>query len=285
MYNRVKGGKVMNRSKTMIVAFMLGVFFTAPSNVFAEDKAGERGVIPITQEIHLSAGQYIIDSAVADITGDGVVDNIYLIGYKEKKSDIFSNNMSLMVRDGATNNVKTMGLNGFSGYEGKIFAGDFTGDKVSDVMISAPTGGSGGIVSHLIVNYNLPEPTIIFDDKNNEGAKFTGNFVDDYKAQLINENTGRTIFLDLENKKDFYIQSAVYDENGKLLKEVKPISYPFTILEPIVVNYDNVYELKGIQRIIGAYGADGIGNIYSRWRYEDGQWKIKRIEVSSVLFQ
>lgn len=281
MYNRAKGGKAMNLNKTIIATCMLSIFFTGSSNAFSGDKVEDR--IPVTQDIHLPADHYIIDSAVADITGDGVVDNLYLIGHKEKKSDRFSDNMSLMVRDGVTNNVKTTDLNNFSGYQGTIFVGDFTGDKVSDVMISAPTGGSGGIVGHLIVNYNLPEPTIIFDQKNNEGAKFTGNFVDDYKAQLINENTGRSIFLDLENKKDFYIQSAIYDEGGKLLKEVKPISYPFTILEPIVVN-DNVYELKGIQRIIGAYGADGIGNIYSRWRYEDGQWKIKRIEVSSVLF-
>lgn len=273
----------MDFKKIIIGALIAGVIFTGADEVSAEEKDGQQVTIPVFRELQLPADYYIIDSAVADITGDGVVDNLYLIGHKEKKSDRFADKMSLMVRDGATNNVKTMDLNKFSGYEGTIFVGDFTGDKVSDVMISAPTGGSGGIVEHLIVNYNLPEPKIIFDQKNNEGAKFTGNFVDDYKAQLINENTGRSIFLDLENKKDFYIQSAVYDESGKLLKEVKPISYPFTILEPIVVN--NVYELKGIQRIMGAYGADGIGNIYSRWRYEDGQWKIKRIEVSSVLFQ
>ena len=107
--------------------------------------------------------------------------------------------------------------------------------------------------------------SIIFDHKNNEGAKFTGSFVDGYKAQLTNENTGRSMFLDLENKKDFYVQSVIYDNDGKLLKEVKPISYPFSILEPTDADNDGVYELRGIQRIIGAYGADGIGNIYSRW--------------------
>jgi hypothetical protein len=273
----------MNIRKTMIMVLMLGIFFTRENLVFAEDTVDEQVTTPVSQELQLPADYYIIDSAAADITGDGVIDNLYLIGHKGNQSDRFADNMSLVVRNGATNDSKTIDLNGFSGYQGKIFTGDFTGDKVDDIMISAPTGGSGGIVGHVIVNYNLPEPKIIFDQTNNEGAKFTGNFVDDFKAQLTNENTGRSMFLDLENKKTFYVQSAIYNENGKLLKAVRPISYPFTILEPIYVDYDGVYELRGVQRIIGAYGVDGIGNIYSRWKYEDGQWNIKRIEVSSFL--
>jgi hypothetical protein len=273
----------MNVKNTRMMAFLLGIFFTGVSAAFAAETVDEQVTTPVSQELQLPAGRYIIDSAVADITGDGVSDNLYLVGHKENKSDRFADHMSLVVRDGVVHDLKTMDLNGFSGYEGKIFVGDFTGDKVSDIMISAPTGGSGGIEGHVIVNYNLPEPKIIFDQKNNEGAKFTGNFVDDYKAQLTNENTGRSMFLDLENKKDFYVQSAIYDGNGKILKEIKPISYPFTILEPVDIDNDGVYELRGIQRIIGAYGADGIGNIYSRWKYEDGEWKIKRVEVSSFL--
>jgi hypothetical protein len=273
----------MSAKRTRMMAVLLGLFFIGVSTAFAAETIDEQVTTPVSQELQLPADRYIIDSATADITGDGVSDTLYLVGHKDKSSDRFVDNMSLVVRDGVVHDLKTVDLNGFSGYEGKIFVGDFTGDKVSDIMISAPTGGSGGIEGHIIVNYNLPEPTIIFDQKNNEGAIVTGNFVDDYKAQLTNENTGRNIFLDLENKKDFYVQSAIYDKNGKLLKAVKTISYPFTILKPMDMDNDGVYELRGIQRIIGAYGADGIGNIYSRWKYEDGEWKIKRIEVSSFL--
>lgn len=273
----------MSAKRTRIMALLLGILFTGISTAFAAETIDEEVATPVFQELQLPDGRYIIDSAMADVTGDGVSDTIYLVGHKDKSSDKFVDNMSLVIRDGAAHDLKTVDLNGFSGYEGKIFVGDFTGDKVSDIMISAPTGGSGGIEGHIIVNYNLPEPAIIFDQKNNRGAVFTGNFVDDYKAQLTNENTGRSIVLDLENKKDFYVQSAIYDKNGKLLKSVKPISYPFTILEPMDMDNDGVYELRGIQRIIGVYGADGIGNIYSRWKYEDGEWKIKRIEVSSFL--
>lgn len=273
----------MSAKKNRMMALLLGILFTGISTAFAAETIDGQAATLVSQELQLPADRYIIDSAMADITGDGVSDTLYLVGHKENKSDKFADHMSLVVRDGAVHDLKTVDLNGFSGYEGKIFTGDFTGDKVDDVMISAPTGGSGGIEGHIIVNYNLPQPAIIFDQKNNEGAIITGNFVNDYKARLTNDNTGRSIVLDLENKKDFYVQSAIYDKNGKLLKEVKPISYPFTILLPMDMDNDGVYELRGIQRIIGAYGADGIGNIYSRWKYEDGEWKIKRIEVSSFL--
>lgn len=226
---------------------------------------------------------YLIDGKVADVNGDTIDDNVYLIGHKSNKDAIFADNLKLLVQDGVSKRETVIDLQNLGGYTASLFIGDFTGDKVNDVLVNAPTGGSGGIVAHVIVNCNGEEPAIIFNQEDNKGAKFIGSFIDGFKAELVNEATGRSIIVDLSAKKDKYLSSNYYNEDGTVLQAVKPYSYPFSVLEPIDIGRDGVYELRGIQKIVGAYGADAIGNVYSLWKFEDGHWNVKQIEVSSFL--
>ncbi len=234
-------------------------------------------------KIELPAGRYVLDAKIADVTGDAIEDNIFLIGRKAKPDAIYADQIDIIVQNGATGNQVSTQLENFGGYEAKLFVGDFDGDKISDVMVSAPTGGSGGIVGHVIATFSGAEPKVIFAEKNNGGAKFTGRFVDGFKAELVNENTGRSTIVDLSANKDRYLGSNVYSPEGKLLKEVKPYSYPFSVIEPIDFSRNGTYELRGHQRVVGAYNADLVANVTSIWKYEDNEWRIKQIEVATVL--
>lgn len=290
----------MQRKNLVAAGLIAGVIITSVVPTFANrlhgakevrNISGESVVATINEEdskflvedMKAPSNIYILDKKIADVTGDEVDDTIYLIGHKINTADRFSDKLNIVVRNGATNNREMTDLKKIGGYEGKLFVGDFSGDKVKDVMIIAPTGGSGGIVEHIIVNFNAPEPIVIFNQNNNAGAKFTGNFVDGFKAELVNQNTARSITVDLNAKKDMYVTSQIYSKDGVLLKEVKPITYPLSLLEPVDIDGDCTYELKGIQSIKGAYGADTISNVYSFWKFENDQWTAKQIEVSSFL--
>jgi len=290
----------VKRKKLVAVGLITGVLLTSVVPTFAnslhgakevKNISGESVVATISEEdskflvedMKVPLNTYILDKKIEDVTGDGVNDIIYLIGQKANTVDRFADKLNIVVRNGATNNREFTDLKKIGGYEGKLFVGDFSGDKVKDVMITAPTGGSGGIVEHIIVNFNASEPIVIFDQNNNAGAKFTGKFVDGFKAELVNQNTARGITVDLNAKKDMYVTSQIYNKDGVLLKEVKPITYPLSLLEPVDIDRDGTYELKGIQSIKGAYGADTISHVYSFWKFENNQWIAKQIEVSSFL--
>ncbi len=45
---------------------------------------------------------YLLDSAVSDVTGDGTLDNIYLVENKESSDTIYADNINLIVEDGDT---------------------------------------------------------------------------------------------------------------------------------------------------------------------------------------
>jgi len=88
----------------------------------------------------------------ADVTGDGVDDSVTLIGIRPFNDNSgFWNQLSLRVFDAANNKVIKSELSDFGGYDSKLFLGDFTGDKVKEIMVSVPTGGSGGIIDNRIV--------------------------------------------------------------------------------------------------------------------------------------
>lgn len=268
--------------KRFAVALLAGLLLTplsvygAGDDFYAEVKASKDSALP--------DGVYILDLKSADVTGDNVADDILLVGRQKTRGGGYADHISVIVRDGMTKSRKTPEIGStVSGYEGRIFIGDFNGDKISDVMLTVATGGSGGIVSNIIATFNKADPEVIFDAENNKGARFTGRFADGFKAELESLDTERTLEYDLASRKDNYVAIKLYDEDGRLLQQRKPTADAFSSLQPVDLDHDGTYELKGVQRISAAYHADGIGNAYSTWKYETGTWKMKQLEVSAFL--
>jgi hypothetical protein len=240
---------------------------------------GSNKTVPLAD---LPANTYLLDSTTADVTGDGIIDSIVLGGHKDKAEDHYSKKMTLVVRDGKSGQTQSVDLD-MGGYEGKLFAGDFTGDHVADVMISAPTGGSGGIVDNRIATFTGSSPALIFTSDNNKGANFTGKFLDGYKTEIINTDTGKSIIIDNGRNRADYVRLGIYDEKGNVLKEQRPWHYPFSLLEPTDSNRDGIYELKGYQRIVGAYNADPIAEVETLWKYQDSAWQVRKIKIATNL--
>ncbi len=176
----------------------------------------------------------------------------------------------------------TVKLPNIGGYNSKLFIGDFTGDKVDDVLVTVPSGGSGGYVEHRIVTF-VGEPIIIFGEKENSGIAATGRFIDGFKVELTIDATKRKATVDVSNKNGGYINANLYNADGKLLHPQNVSITPLEELSPVDPDFNGMYEIRGIQRVIGIYNADTVAYIYSIWKYENQKWTAKQIEVSSVV--
>ncbi|MGE7021225.1 hypothetical protein [Solibacillus cecembensis] len=116
-------------------------------------------------ELKLKENTYVLDCKVSDIDGNSVKDNVILVGTKEKidgKLDAYANDLSIIVQEGKTKRyIKYDWM--FKGTDGKMYVesarepnliiGDYTGNKVNDIIVTAPQGGNGGYVDHLILTW------------------------------------------------------------------------------------------------------------------------------------
>lgn len=276
----------MKSIKNIIFYFMIiGIIIFASTFVLAEnysvgDKFKEKG---ISEDNNI----YVIDLEKADVTGDSLKDRVILVGNKIHGSeDIFADDLKIVVEDGKSDNYYQASYESFAGYEAKLFLGDFTGDKVKDVMVNAPTGGSGGIVNHLIASFKDGNSRILFSAKDNKGVEVAGEFLDNYKVKLSVLNLPgdkKEIIIDQSEKKELYIKQNIYNSQGELIKKIKPYSYPFSSLEAVDYNLDGVFELRGDQRVVGAYGADGVAFVHSLWKYQDSDWNLKQLYFYKLL--
>lgn len=278
---------MMKRNVVLVLAIVLmaGVLGIVQANVNVKDlMVGE----PFTVEkLGLGEQMYVVDLKEADVTGDEMADQIILVGKKIfSPEDIFTDQLTIVIQDGASKKYSAITDEQFSGYAGKLMINDFTGDQVADVMVTASTGGSGGIVNHMIATFIANDSKLIFAELENMGVQMIGEYVDGYQVELEVKNiaaVSQTVTIDLHGRKEMYIEQAIYKADGQLLKEIQPIVYPFSRLEVVDVDFDGVYELRGTQRIVGAYGADGIGFIESLWKYEDGKWQAKNLMIYQML--
>ncbi|HMM22133.1 MAG TPA: hypothetical protein PKA10_15545 [Selenomonadales bacterium] len=272
MKNKITGATVSLLLILLIAAGCSGKTVPAPA------PSPER----LDSDLALPAGYVVLDRQTGDVTGDGKSKDIFLVGRKPDMNSKFADDLRIMVQAGEGQNAVTMELPAVGGYDGKLFVGDFSGDKISDVLVTVPTGGSGGIVEHRIVTF-AGGPAIIWGEGENSGIAAAGRFVDGFKGELTEETTKRKAIVDLAAKKDAYIQAGLYNAGGTLLRQQSLSVNPLGELRPLALSPDGKYGLKGQQRVTGVANADTVAYIYSLWEYENQKWTAKQIEVASVL--
>ncbi|WP_330396824.1 hypothetical protein [Anaeromicrobium sediminis] len=205
---------------------------------------------------------YILDFKEGDVNGDGVIDYVYLIGDKPYGDESpFRDKIRLKIVDGKTNLVTIIKLKENAGYNPTLFLGDFSVDKIDDILISIDSGGSGGYAFYYIYSFLKNEPKIIFDfEKFNEAYEYEVKYQDNYKVEVISKRTNTKYILDITYKGESYL-SEIYYENGKLKEPIEGWVNPLGGLYPIDYQRDGTYELYAQQRIAGRYNADGLGYV------------------------
>jgi len=216
---------------------------------------------------------YLLDMKISDVTGDGVPDRVSLYGHKLSGGLVggLADNITVVIEDGRTNETKTITPAFNSGYDARLFLGDFTKDKVDDIKVTIDTGGGseyGYFYIYSFKNNNFQE---IFNfDKYNKEYKYKVDYAELYKVDIGNVMLDKLFVLDISYK-GYDFLSQYYDQNGKLKKAVSGEVLSLSTLVPVVFDEKIIsYDLMALERIIGISNSDTLGYIQNLL-YWDGQ--------------
>lgn len=218
----------------------------------------------------------LLDQQRIDVTGNGQPDLVRLIGHRIDPQRVYYEHVYVQVYPNVPPRFRPqpnqplppsqrpLSIRFTGGYEPKMQFCDFTGERIQDVFVSVATGGSGGIGEYHLATFagNIPRELPV-----PQPLTVSGRFLDDYKVQLRISETGQTTVINVADKKQQYEREGLY-RNGKLVKPTETLPNAFSTLEPTDRNRNGICELRGIQRIAGAYNADTIAYVISVWGYE-----------------
>ncbi|AGK99132.1 hypothetical protein [Clostridium pasteurianum] len=226
---------------------------------------------------------YLLDVKLGDVNGDGKIDKVSLYGNKpDGAAGIFADNITVVIQYGDPNQIKTIIPKFNSGYNARLFLGDFTKDRIKDIKVSIDSGGSGGYGFYYIYSFKNNILKEIFDfNKYNETYKFQVNYRDLYKVDISSINLNKLFVLDISYKGSEYL-SNYYDKNGRLKKPIQGEALDLGVLTPVVNNEKLiVYDIIGFQRIIGTFNADTLGYIENLLTWNGVNFTSSRIVAST----
>nr|WP_312577640.1 VCBS repeat-containing protein [Sedimentibacter sp.] len=211
--------------------------------------------------------QFVLTSANGDINGDGVADDIFLIGSKTSSSP-FVQDITLIIQDGKTGSLTNVALKTDVGYNPTLHLADFNNDGVDDILISIASGGSGGMMYYYIYSYMDNAVKLIFDyDIFNRFFQYGVTYKDYYRVE-VDDRTKKLLFMIDISLKDHSYLNEIYDSNGVLKEPIEGFVNPLSGLYPIDFDSDGTYELLAYQKVAGRYNADSLGYIQTVLKWD-----------------
>ncbi|USG64368.1 VCBS repeat-containing protein [Brevibacillus ruminantium] len=223
----------------------------------------------------------LLDWKRGDVTGDGIVDNVYLYGDTSAGAGNFADHITLVIEDGFSHKQTKVPLKNNAGYHARLFLGDFSKDNVPDILVSIDSGGSGGYGFFYIYSCKNNILHEMFDvDHYNQAHKFHVNYEDFYKVGVGSPTLDVLFTIDISNKGYDYV-SKYYFENGKLKQPVTGEVLALGALYPIVTNEKRMgYDILAFQRIIGTTNADTLGYVENLLTWNGTQFQSMRLTVA-----
>jgi hypothetical protein len=221
----------------------------------------------------------VVSQAMGDVTGDGVPDRVFLTAVKSSDpSSPYVTQITLHIQDGATRRLYTVSLNpdGNSGYNPTLFLGDFTGDRVQDILISIDSGGSGAFTFDYIYSFVGRQARLLFDfNRYNEQNQYTVTYLDQYKVRVESPATGRTFLIDISDRGSEYL-SQIYNTDGTLKKPIQGWNDGVSGFYPVDIDRNGVYEVQAYQQLSGLYHADSLGYVINTLHWDGTKFAIQQ---------
>jgi hypothetical protein len=220
----------------------------------------------------------VVSSARGDVTGDGIPDYVYLTAVKADPSSPFLQRIALHVRDGATqqDDVVPLDDDGNAGYNPTLFLGDFTGNGVSDILVSIDSGGSGAFTFDYIYSFEHRRARKLFDfNRYNEQHTYTVTYLDLYKVEVASPATGKTYLIDISDRGADYL-SQIYNADGTLKKPIQGWADGVSGFYPVDIDRNGVYEVRAYQQLSGLYHADSLGYVVNTLQWDGSKFAVQQ---------
>ncbi len=271
--------------KTLFITAMLMILaciaLTACSEAVTPGNKGEY------QKPELPPDYQIEDVAVGDVTGDGICDVVVLIGQKYAPDSYYSKEHQIVLIDCASLGQTTLSLGEDSGgYEGELILGKVSTTIAQDILVSLPTGGSGGIINYYLISCAEGEPTILAGpDVLTEGLHFQISLMDDFIVKVKNGELDKVCLLDLKklpSSEDTLseVYKDIYSPSGNLLEPEEGFVDPSGMIELRDIDGDGISELVGYHSIWVVYHANSIGIARPLWKWIDNELKLISLDIS-----
>ncbi len=232
----------------------------------------------LTRQMHAPL-PFIIDTKYGDIDGDSLTDTVLLTGHQTADSP-FIQDITVLIHNGRAGQYEQISLQNDAGYNPTLFLGDFTGNRVADILVVIDTGGSGGaIYAYIFSHLNGHMREVFNSDQFNASYQYDVNYENLYKASLTSHHENEQFIIDLTYKGTDYL-NEVYDENGRLRSPVEGWVNPLSGLYPVDFNRDDTYELEAYQRAAGRYNADSLGYVITVLKWDGQRFVSERQNVA-----
>ena len=231
----------------------------------------------------------LISEAIGDIDGDGVDEVVDLMGNPVVDGSSFMGDMYLVAREvNAANPSKVKYYyrpRDLGGYNAYLTLADVTGNGWPNIIIAAPSGGSGGMVSYRILDVQDGRMEEIFGPEENKGVAMVGTYLPEYQVKLSFPNLTQDIILDVSNEKEAYRNLNVYNADGSLKDSgLRPTIQNLSQLSALDVNGDGMDEVVTLQKVVGVTNSDPLGVVRTVWDYRAGGWKPRTVGFQAELY-
>lgn len=231
----------------------------------------------------------LISEAIGDIDGDGVDEVVDLMGNPVVDGSSFMGDMYLVAREvNAANPSKVKYYyrpRDLGGYNAYLTLADVTGNGWPNIIIAAPSGGSGGMVSYRILDVQDGRMEEIFGPEENKSVAMVGTYLPEYQVKLSFPNLTQDIILDVSNEKEAYRNLNVYNADGSLKDSgLRPTIQNLSQLSALDVNGDGMDEVVTLQKVVGVTNSDPLGVVRTVWDYRAGGWQPRTVGFQAELY-
>lgn len=267
--------------KILIPAIALALFLLMPSYYLKAEQNDEEYKINSEfrcKALKIGKGAIILDYKYEDINGDNLKDNIILIGYRTDKTNPSTfRNIKVILQDSRSKKYYAISIGKLnSGHNGKVFIGDFDGDRFNDILVAV---GNGDYSYYSLFSFKNNKCKYLMDESVFfKGMIYNIDFINNFKVKVTNKDLNDFYILDVKNKKNTYIKLGIYLDDGKLLRNNKGSYKSISSLIPIDEDKNGIYELKCIQTICGISNLDTLGYGKTIWKYNGRKMELKSYE-------
>ena len=217
--------------------------------------------------LNMAFDKEVINFAQEDVTGDGIPDNIYLVGNRPRpEMPFYVEDVGLrVVSDGRVYEIDFPYGNG---YGPVLFVGDLTHDGISDILVNIFASGDGGFLTSYAYTFANEQPTLLADSKTfNDLQRGTVIYQDNYRVRIETLRPPRVYTIDISDRGPDYL-NEIYNPDGTLIRPTEGTLLGLITLHPVDFDVNGEYNLSTVQRAIGLSNLDTLGLLetYFAWR-------------------